>query len=223
LEANLKGGELYTTNVSRFSQARFLISAAAPAQFPPDQGAEVAFVGRSNAGKSSAINAITQRNALARTSKTPGRTRLLNFFEVAPNERIVDLPGYGYATGPEEERLSWQPLIDALRMRESLRGLFMIVDSRRGLTKGDDALLAWAAPALRVHVLLSKADKLNRSDSAKVLRQTKSALHERATAQLFSVPAKTGIDEAQRTLTAWLDDKVFADPGPGPDADPPLR
>jgi GTP-binding protein len=175
-------------------------------------GAEVAFVGRSNSGKSSAINAITQRHGLARTSKTPGRTRLLNFFELGTHERIVDLPGYGYATGPEAERLSWQPLIDALRGRESLRGLFMIVDSRRGLTEGDEALLAWAAPPLRVHVLLSKADKLNRSEGVKVLRETKAGLADRASAQLFSVPAKTGIDEAQRTLTAWLEDKVFADP-----------
>jgi len=202
---------LYTTEVSRFSQGRFLISAAAPGQFPPDLGAEVAFVGRSNSGKSSAINAITQRNGLARTSKTPGRTRLLNFFEFGTHERIVDLPGYGYATGPEAERLSWQPLIDALRDRESLRGLFMIVDSRRGLTEGDEALLSWASPSVHVHVLLSKADKLNRSEGLKVLRETKAALTGRATAQLFSVPAKTGIDEAQRTLAAWLGDKVFPD------------
>jgi len=202
---------LYTTDVSRFSQGRFLISAAAPGQFPPDLGAEVAFVGRSNSGKSSAINAITQRNGLARTSKTPGRTRLLNFFEFGTHERIVDLPGYGYATGPEAERLSWQPLIDALRDRESLRGLFMIVDSRRGLTEGDEALLSWASPSVHVHVLLSKADKLNRSEGVKVLRETKAALTDRATAQLFSVPAKTGIDEAQRTLAAWLGDKVFPD------------
>ena len=202
---------MYTTDVSRFSQGRFLISAAAPGQFPPDLGAEVAFVGRSNSGKSSAINAITQRNGLARTSKTPGRTRLLNFFEFGTHERIVDLPGYGYATGPEAERLSWQPLIDALRDRESLRGLFMIVDSRRGLTEGDEALLSWASPSVHVHVLLSKADKLNRSEGIKVLRETKAALTDRATAQLFSVPAKTGIDEAQRTLAAWLGDKVFPD------------
>jgi GTP-binding protein len=200
---------LYTTGVSRFSQGRFLLSAAAPAQFPPDLGAEVAFVGRSNAGKSSAINAITQRNGLARTSKTPGRTRLLNFFELGTHERIVDLPGYGYATGPETERLSWQPLIDALKSRASLRGLFVIVDSRRGLTEGDGALLEWAEPPLRVHVLLSKADKLNRSESLKVLRETRAVLGERATAQLFSVPAKTGIDEAQRTLAVWLEDKVL--------------
>lgn len=204
---------MYTTDVSRFSQGRFLTSAASPAQFPPDLGAEVAFVGRSNAGKSSAINAITQRNGLARTSKTPGRTRLLNFFELGTHQRIVDLPGYGYATGPEEERRSWQPLIDALRTRASLRGLFMIVDSRRGLLEGDEALLEWAAPGLRIHVLLSKADKLNRSESSQVLRETRSKLGERATAQLFSVPAKTGVEEARRILTEWLEDKVFRDPG----------
>jgi GTP-binding protein len=203
---------LYTTNVSRFSQGRFLISAAAPAQFPADVGAEVAFVGRSNAGKSSAINAITQRHSLARTSKTPGRTRLLNFFELAPMQRIVDLPGYGYATGPEEERRSWQPLIEALGARESLRGLFMIVDSRRGLTEADEAVLGWATP-LPVHILLSKADKLNRSESISLLRSTKAALADAATAQLFSVPAKTGIDEAQKLLASWLDSKS---PGTAP-------
>ena len=196
---------MYTTNVSRFSQGRFLISAAAPGQFPPDIGAEVAFVGRSNAGKSSAINAITQRHGLARTSKTPGRTRLLNFFELGTNQRIVDLPGYGYASGPEAERLTWQPLINALKSRESLRGLFMIVDSRRGLTDGDDALFDWASPSLHIHVLLSKADKLNRSDSAKVLRETKAIVGDRATAQLLSVPGKTGIEDARDTLIAWLE------------------
>jgi GTP-binding protein len=193
--------------VSRFSQGRFLISCAAAGQFPPDLGAEVAFVGRSNSGKSSAINAITQRHGLARTSKTPGRTRLLNFFELGTQQRIVDLPGYGYAKGPEVERMTWQPLIDALRPRDSLRGLFMIVDSRRGLTEGDVALLNWAAPDLPVHVLLSKADKLNRSESGQALKAAKAELGQNATVQLFSVPAKTGIDEAQRTLARWLESK----------------
>jgi GTP-binding protein len=187
----------------RFSQGQFLTSAAAPAHFPPDIGAEVAFVGRSNAGKSSAINAIVQRHGLARISKTPGRTRLLNFFELGTNQRIVDLPGYGYATGPEAERLTWQPLIDGLRPRESLRGLFMIVDSRRGLTEGDGTLLDWAHP-LPVHILLSKADKLNRSDSIKVLRETRASVGNAATVQLFSVPAKLGFDEAQKLLARWL-------------------
>lgn len=170
-------------------------------------------MGRSNAGKSSAINAITQRHGLARTSKTPGRTRLLNFFEIGPQQRIVDLPGYGYATGPEAERRTWQPLIEALRARESLRGLFMIVDSRRGLLEGDEALLAWATPTLHLHVLLSKADKLNRGEANKVLKATQASIGDRATAQLFSVPAKTGMEEAQRTLTAWLDERVFPEGG----------
>jgi GTP-binding protein len=202
--------------MSRFSQGRFLISAAAPAQFPPDLGAEVAFVGRSNSGKSSAINAITQRHGLARTSKTPGRTRLLNFFELGTLQRIVDLPGYGYAAGPQAERATWQPLIDGLLPRQSLRGLFMIVDSRRGMTEGDQALLDWAASVPHVHVLLSKADKLNRSEGGKILRDTKSILANRATAQLFSVPDKTGVDEAQRTLASWLEEKFFPADGPQP-------
>src|SRR4051794_915114 len=170
-------------------------------------GAEVAFVGRSNAGKSSAINAITQRHGLARTSKTPGRTRLLNFFELGTHQRIVDLPGYGYATGPEAERLTWQPLIDALKPRVSLRGLFLIVDSRRGVTDGDVALMNWAEPPLGIHILLTKADKLNRTEGAKVLRETRKIVGDRATAQLFSVLAKTGIEEARTLLETWLDDR----------------
>lgn len=174
-------------------------------------GAEVAFVGRSNAGKSSAINAITQRNSLARTSKTPGRTRLLNFFELGTHQRIVDLPGYGYATGPESERMTWQPLIDALKPRVSLRGLFLIIDSRRGLKDGDQALIQWAEP-LPIHILLTKVDKLNRSESARVWRDTRKILGDRATVQLFSVLDKTGIEEAQKLLEAWLDDRVFAEP-----------
>jgi GTP-binding protein len=190
--------------MSRFSQGHFLISAAAPAQFPADFGVEVAFAGRSNAGKSSAINAITQRTSLARTSKTPGRTRLLNFFELGEQQRIVDLPGYGYATGPEAERLSWRPLIDALRKRQSLRGLFMIVDARRGLTDGDRTLLDWALPGLAVHILLSKVDKLNHGDAAAVLKASRTELESRATVQLFSAPRKTGVEEAQRTLIGWL-------------------
>lgn len=190
--------------MSRFPRAEFLISAAAPEQFPADRGAEIAFVGRSNAGKSTAINTILQRHGLARTSKTPGRTRLLNFFELAPMQRIVDLPGYGYASGPEAERRTWQPLIDALATRSSLRGWFLIVDARRGIASGDEALLDWAQPGQRVHVLLSKADKLNRSDAAKTLRESTAALAGRGTAQLFSATAKTGVDEAQRTVEEWL-------------------
>jgi GTP-binding protein len=190
--------------MSRFNQVQFLISAAAPAQFPADIGAEVAFVGRSNAGKSGDINAITQRHGLARTSKTPGRTQLLNFFELAPMKRLVDLPGYGYANVREEQRSTWPAMIDALRTRESLRGLFVIVDSRRGLKEGDDGLLAWAQPSQKVHVLLSKADKLTRSEATAALKECSALLGERASVQLFSALKGSGIPEAQDTLQSWL-------------------
>jgi GTP-binding protein len=193
--------------VSLFPHVQFLLSAARPAQFPADRGAEVAFAGRSNSGKSSAINAIVQRHALARVSKTPGRTRLLNFFEIGEQQRIVDLPGYGYAAAPEAERRTWAPLAGALRERQSLRGLVLIIDSRRGVAPEDENLIAWAREggrAMLVHVLLSKSDKLNRAEGGKTLREAKAKLGEAATVQLFSVLDKTGIDEAQRTLQAWV-------------------
>jgi GTP-binding protein len=190
--------------VATFPNARFLISAAAAGQFPADRGAEVAFAGRSNAGKSSAINAILGRQGLARTSKTPGRTRLINFFELSPQERIVDLPGYGYASAPESERRTWPRLIEALREREALRGLFVIVDARRGLGEGDQALLDWALPRQRVHVLLSKADKLNRTEARQALAATVEAVGQRASAQLFSAHSRVGLEEAQRLLASWL-------------------
>jgi GTP-binding protein len=190
--------------MSRFREARFLTSVASPPQFPADMGAEVAFAGRSNAGKSSAINAITQRRGLARTSKSPGRTRLLNYFELAPTKRLVDLPGYGYATVPASERGSWLPLLERLRTRESLKGLFVIVDARRGLTEGDEGLIEWSPRTHRLHVLLSKADKLNRSEAAEVLRATSTRLAGRGTVQLFSALRGIGVHEAQETLAAWL-------------------
>jgi GTP-binding protein len=190
--------------MSRLGEARFLTSVAAPAQFPADVGAEVAFAGRSNAGKSSAINAITQRRGLARTSKTPGRTRLLNYFELAPARRLVDLPGYGYASVAAAERGAWLPLLESLRARASLKGLFVIVDSRRGLTEGDEGVFEWAQGDHRLHVLLSKADKLNRGESAAVLRATSTRLAGRGTVQLFSALRGIGLHEAQETLASWL-------------------
>jgi GTP-binding protein len=180
------------------------VSAAAPGQFPADRGAEIAFAGRSNAGKSSAINAIVGRQGLARTSKTPGRTRLINFFELSPHERIVDLPGYGYASAPESERRTWPRLIEALRSRDALRGLFVIVDARRGIGEGDEVLLEWALPRQPVHVLLSKADKLSRNEGRQALAAAVQALRGRATVQLFSAHARTGLDEAQSVLRSWL-------------------
>ena len=190
--------------MSRFPDARFLVSAAAPAQFPADVGREVAFAGRSNAGKSSAINAITHRRGLARTSKTPGRTRLLNFFELAPSRRLVDMPGYGYARASAAERRDWLPLIEPLRGRASLAGLFLIVDSRRGLTSGDESLLEWLPCMQSVCVLLSKADQLGRAEGIRALQRASQQLNGRAQVQLFSALRGTGVREAQDTLSAWL-------------------
>jgi GTP-binding protein len=201
--------------MSRFPEARFLVTAASPAQFPPDVGSEVAFAGRSNAGKSSAINAVVHRQGLARTSKTPGRTRLANFFELGAGRRLVDLPGYGYASGPEAERRAWAPLIDALRARASLRGLFVIVDARRGILPQDLELLAWASPRQRVHVLLSKADKLNRSEGLRAVRQAAAQLPARASVQLFSARSGEGIDEARLMLESWLDSGASPIKNPG--------
>jgi len=130
--------------VSRFAEARFLLSVASLAQFPPDRGVEVAFAGRSNAGKSSAINAILARRSLARTGKTPGQTRLINYFDLGAERRIVDLPGYGYARVPERERAAWGPLLGRLRERRSLHGLFVVVDARRGVGALDLTLIDWA-------------------------------------------------------------------------------
>jgi GTP-binding protein len=204
--------------VAAFPHAKFLVSAAAPGQFPADQGAEVAFAGRSNAGKSSAINAIVGRQGLARTSKTPGRTRLINFFELSARERIVDLPGYGYASAPESERRTWPRLIEALRERAALRGLFVIVDARRGIGEGDEALLDWALPRQRVHILLSKADKLTRNEGRQALAAATQALRGRATAQLFSAHGRAGLEEAQGVLRSWLVAQAHASVSPPPAA-----
>jgi GTP-binding protein len=201
--------------MNRFTEARFLLSAAAAAQFPADSGAEVAFAGRSNSGKSSAINTILGRRALARTGKTPGQTRLVNFFELGPQQRVIDLPGYGYAQVSERERRGWGPLIEALRTRQSLRGLFLIVDARRGVGAEDRGLIDWADPSLRsIHVLLSKADKLNRTEAMQALKAARAALGARASVQLFSALHGTGLDEARGVFLAWLAGEA-AQPQPG--------
>jgi GTP-binding protein len=183
-----------------------MLSVAAAAQIPADRGVEVAFAGRSNAGKSTAINVITARHGLARTSKTPGRTRLLNFFSLGAERRIVDLPGYGFAEGPREERAGWAPLIDALRPRVSLKGLFLVVDCRRGLSDSDLELISWADPARRrIHVLLAKSDKLTRSESVKAQATAVAGLAGRATVQLFSALKRVGVEEAQERLESWFE------------------
>ncbi len=199
--------------MSRFPHVRFMLSVASPAQFPADRGAEVAFAGRSNAGKSSALNAILVRHGLARTSKTPGRTRLLNFFEVEPDRRVIDLPGYGYARASQGERAGWEPALEALRTRATLRGLFLIVDARRGLGAMDQQLIAWADPARRnVHVLLTKADKLNQAEKKAALRHAQAQLTQGATVQLFSSLGGLGLEDAQQMLEAWLKIKGPDDP-----------
>jgi GTP-binding protein len=199
--------------MSRFAEARFRLGAASVSQYPPDRGREVAFAGRSNAGKSSAINAILARRGLARTGKTPGQTRLINFFDLGPERRIVDLPGYGYARAPREARIAWGPLLDALRERHSLRGVFLVVDARRGLGEADRMLIDWALgdrsdPAARaVHVLLTKADKLTRSEAAEALSEARKSLGGRSSVQLFSASSREGLGAAQAMLESWLDHK----------------
>ncbi len=191
--------------MSTYQQADLLLSAAHESHFPPDQGAEVAIAGRSNAGKSSALNALTGRRALARISKTPGRTRLLNFFELAPGCKIVDLPGYGYAAVGAEERASWVSMTTALSQRSALRGLFLVIDSRRGVHPRDEEFIAWAASAhCPVHVLLSKADKLKRAELTRTLAAAQQGLVGRATVQAFSAVDGTGVEHARGQLNQWF-------------------
>jgi GTP-binding protein len=191
--------------MSRFSSAHFMLSAASPAQFPADRGVEIAFAGRSNAGKSSAINAVLARRGLARSGKTPGQTRFVNYFEVGPEQRVVDLPGYGYARVPERERVHWASLIEGLRERGSLRGLFLIVDARRGVGTADLELIDWADPNRRsIHVLLSKADKLTRNEATAALKAAQRELGARASLQLFSAVSDLGLREAQQVFVDWL-------------------
>ena len=189
-----------------FRHTRFLTSAAALGGLPADVGREVAFAGRSNAGKSSALNAITGVNGLARVSKTPGRTRLLNVFSLTEAMRLVDLPGYGYAKVPEAERLKWGEMVGSyLGDRESLAGLMLVMDIRHPLTDFDQQMLGFAGDLqLPVHVLLSKADKLKRGAAAKSLADTRKGLRGWGTAQLFSAHSGEGVDEAQKLLADWL-------------------
>src|SRR3984957_253510 len=194
--------------MSIYPDLKFLTSAAESNQLAPDLGREIAFAGRSNSGKSTAINAITQRAGLARVSRTPGRTQLINFFEFAPERRLVDLPGYGFAKVPERIRLHWLQLMEHyFNVRESLVGLILIVDSRRGLGTQDAGMLEWILARDRVaHVLLTKADKLNRQDAQRVLRETVAACSDTSvTAQLFSAHSNQGLDEARGIIDNWLD------------------
>ncbi len=192
--------------MSQYPQARFVLSANQPGQFPPDEGVEVAFAGRSNAGKSSAINTLVNRRQFAKTSKTPGRTQLVNFFELGEGIRLVDLPGYGFARVSGAVRDHWGHLITGyFESRESLAGLFIIVDVRRGLLEGDLRMLELAESVrLPAHVLLSKADKLKRGQAANALEKAGRILDGRASVQLFSALKRSGVDEARQKLAELL-------------------
>jgi GTP-binding protein len=196
----------------QYRAAVFDISVAELDKLPLDQGAEVAFAGRSNAGKSSAINRITGQKSLARTSKTPGRTQLINFFRLDEQRCLVDLPGYGYAKVAESIKRRWQQTMEQyLSSRQSLRGLILLMDVRHPLKEVDQQLLNWCwEVGMPVHVLLTKADKLKRGAAQNVLLQVKRELDAHSpeglsSVQLFSSTKGTGLDEVYRILDAWLE------------------
>lgn len=195
--------------MSILRQTRFLTTVADLRQLPADARAEVAFVGRSNAGKSSAINALCDHTRLAYVSKTPGRTQHLNYFAVGAGAYLVDLPGYGFAKAPDDVRRSWDGLISPyLAERPQLAGLVVIMDARHPLTGLDVQLLEWFLPTgTPVHVLLSKADKLTRQAQAKTLQEVRAALARfggQVSAQLFSSLKKSGVDDARTVILGWL-------------------
>jgi GTP-binding protein len=194
-----------------FNKAEFLLSAPSIKQCPEDTGTEVAFAGRSNAGKSSAINTLTNNAKLARTSKTPGRTQLLNFFTLAENCRLVDLPGYGFAKVPKAMKQAWdRNLAGYLQERQSLRGLVMLMDIRHPLQQYDWQMIRWASESeMPVHLLLTKADKLKKGPAKSTLLQVQrllaeEGLTENISIQLFSSLKKEGIAELKQQLQDWL-------------------
>ena len=195
--------------MSLFRGATFHITAHHLSDLPPPLGPEIAFAGRSNAGKSSAINTLVDHNRLAFVSKTPGRTQQINFFSLRGGAFLVDLPGYGYAKVQRELRAHWEQLLSTyLQTRGSLFGMVLIMDARHPLTPLDHQMLNWFATTGKpVHVLLSKADKLTRQESQKTLREVRAALGNYAdnyTTQLFSSLKKQGMEEAEQVIGNWL-------------------
>lgn len=206
-----------------FQNAVFLTTVANLRDLPQDSVREVAFAGRSNAGKSSAINTLAGRVRLAYVSKTPGRTQHLNYFTLAEGKYFVDLPGYGFAKAPEAIRSQWEGLIGPyLSKRDQLVGLVVIMDSRRPFTDLDVRLIDWFRPTGRpIHILLSKADKLSRQEQTKVLRSVKAEIATWGDADLYSVQLfsslkKTGVEEAERALAGWLEIEIKTKENKGP-------
>ena len=207
------------TETLNFRKAAFLQSASAIENAPADFGSEVAFAGRSNSGKSSAINTLTHQGKLARTSRTPGRTQLINFFSLSDHQRLVDLPGYGFAKVPLAVKKKWnQQLERYLQYRESLRGLVMLMDIRHPLTEPDRQMLGWAVTAsMPVHILLTKADKLKRGPAQSTLlsvREELSTQSDLISVQLFSSLKRQGVDTLGRQLNNWLTDSSVFDDAP---------
>ena len=196
----------------KFQSAEFITSAPSLKQCPDDVGCEVAFAGRSNAGKSSAINTLTRNKNLARTSKTPGRTQMINFFQLGEDQRLVDLPGYGYAKVPVAMKAQWdRHMAEYLQARKSLGGLILLMDIRHPLQDYDRQMLNWAAQAgLPVHVLLTKSDKLKRGPAQSTPLKVESFLREMdpgitlLTVQTFSSLKKLGLPELEAQLNHWL-------------------
>jgi len=190
-----------------FRQARFLTSAFELSQLIPDHGHEIAFAGRSNAGKSSAINCLTEQKALCKTSKTPGRTQLINFFELGDERHLVDLPGYGFAKVSKKMRSHWDLVLSTyLLHRNALKGLIIVVDIRRGINDLDQALIDMVGPRLPLHILLTKADKLSRAAVHEAVRKAEQQLdNSRHTVSFLSIMDKRGLDSLQTKCAEWLD------------------
>jgi GTP-binding protein len=199
--------------MSLFRHAVFEISVAKPQDLPPATGPEIAFAGRSNAGKSSAINTLVEHTRLAFVSKTPGRTQLINLFRLRNGAALVDLPGYGYADVPLPIRKQWQGLLEHyLTRRQELAGLVMIMDARRPLLELDRQMINWFGPTGKpIHCLLTKADKLTKQEQTKILREVQAEVANsgsQITAQLFSSLKKTGMEEAEKVIGGWLDNPL---------------
>ncbi len=197
--------------MSLFRHATFEISVAQPSGLPRPVGAEIAFAGRSNAGKSSAINTLADHTRLAYVSKTPGRTQLINLFRLKNGAAMVDLPGYGFAQVPLAVRKQWQGLLETyLTQRHNLVGLVLIMDARRPFTELDWKMIGWYAPSGRpIHCLLTKSDKLTHQEQIKTLREARKALAaanlgEQVSLQMFSSLKKTGIEEVERVVGLWF-------------------
>ena len=188
------------------ANASYRLAAHLPRQLPPDTGREVAFAGRSNAGKSSALNALCNQNRLAKTSKTPGRTQQLVFFEVTGDRYLVDLPGYGYAKVPMDLKAHWQEFINRyFQTRQALAGLVVVMDIRHPLREFDLKMLGYAqSRGMPAHCLLTKADKLGRGQQGNTLLAVRKQLGDSASVQLFSSETRLGIDEARAVVTGWL-------------------